>query len=79
MTTYTRSRETARKMAGVMVAPGHWAAPTVHAFHQWTDEKTLATWCGVEVDLSVGGAHTTDLITCVQCPQASLAAFRGDR
>lgn len=73
---HTRDRETARKVGGVLVAPGHWAAATVHAFRQWTGEKTLATWCGVDVDLSQGGAQTTDTITCVSCAQASLLAFR---
>jgi hypothetical protein len=75
---YRRDRETARKIAGVMVAPGHWAARTVHAFRRWIDDKTLVTWCGISVDLTNGGAQTMNLITCVQCPQASLAAFRGD-
>lgn len=77
MSPYQRDKETAKKIAGVMVAPGHWAATTVYAFHRWTDETAVVTWCGLAVDLAAGGAQTMNLITCVQCPQASLAAFRG--
>ncbi len=63
-------------MSGVRVKADHWASTTVHAFHHWTGETSILTWCGIEVNLADGGAHTRDLITCVQCPQASLQAFR---
>ena len=74
---YRRDHETAKVSSGVRVNPTHWASISVHAFHRSTGEKTLVTWCGIEVDLSAGGAHTTDIITCLACGEASLKAFWG--
>jgi hypothetical protein len=70
-TTYERNKQTARTAAGVRVKDGHWASKTVHAFREWTGESDLTTWCGLDVDLSDGGRHTTDIITCLQCGEAS--------
>lgn len=75
MTATARDRKTARERAGVRVKADHWASSTVHAFHRWTGETTLLTWCGIEVNLADGGAFTPDLINCLQCPQASLQEF----
>ena len=75
-TTHARDRETVRKACGVRVNPEHWASAMVHAFRTWTGEHELETWCGLAVDLSDGGTLTSDLITCLQCPSASLQAFR---
>lgn len=72
-----RDHQTAKTTAGVRVVPGHWGSVSVHAFRTWTGEATLTTWCGLEVDLSAGGAHTTDLISCLQCSQASFDAIWG--
>lgn len=74
--TYERNKQTARTAAGVRLNPDHWASRTVHAFREWTGESTLTTWCGIDVDLAAGGRHTTDLIGCVQCSQASYDALR---
>lgn len=75
--TYRRDRQTSRTTSGVRINPGHWASISVHAFHRWTGETTLVTWCGIEVELGDGGRLTTDIITCVQCPVGSMQAFRG--
>lgn len=77
MTTSARDHKTSATASGVRVKAGHWASSTVHAFWRWTGETTLSTWCGIEVNLADGGAHTRDHITCLQCPQASMQAFRG--
>lgn len=72
-----RDHQVVRTTGGVYVRPGHWAARMVHAFHRWTGETTLATWCDLTVDLSEGGALTTDLISCLQCAEASWRHLRG--
>ncbi|MCC7369676.1 MAG: hypothetical protein IT306_14700 [Chloroflexi bacterium] len=77
MSAYERDQKTSRTVSGVWVKAGHWASSTVHAFRRWTGETELVTWCGISVNLADGGAHTRDHITCLQCPQASLQAFRG--
>ena len=77
MSAYERDMATSRKVSGVRVKAGHWASNTVHAFRRWTGETELETWCGIAVNLADGGAHTRDHITCLQCPQGSLKAFRG--
>ena len=77
MTATARDHETSRRASGVRVNPTHWANAAVHAFHRWTGETELLTWCGLTVNLADGGAHTRDLITCLQCGQASLRAARG--
>ena len=79
MSTYARDHETTRTVGGVRTATGHWSAKTVHAFHRWTGDTTLETHCGLTVDLAEGGAQTTDMISCLQCGQASWGAFRGNR
>lgn len=50
---------------------------TVHAHRQWTGNNTMLLWCGIEADFSAGARQTTDLISCVQCAQASWTAWRG--
>lgn len=77
MSAYERDMATSRKVSGVRVKAGHWASSTVHAFRRWTGETELETWCGLSVNLADGGAHTRDCVTCLQCPQASIKAFRG--
>lgn len=79
MNTYERDQATSRRVSGVLVKAGHWASSTVHAFRHWTGETELETetWCGLSVNLADGGAHTRDHVTCLQCPQASIQAFRG--
>lgn len=77
MTATARDRKTSSTVSGVRVKADHWASSTVHAFHRWTGEAALLTWCGIEVNLADGGAHTRDLITCLGCAQASLKAIRG--
>lgn len=72
-----RDHATSRRASGVRVKADHWASRTVHSFRRWTGDTTLSTWCGIEVDLQDGGAHTTDHVTCKQCPQASKAEGRG--
>lgn len=69
--TYTRDRDTARNVAGVYLNPRHPLSTSVHAFHHWTGDRILATWCGVPVDLTEGGAQTTDTINCLACAEAS--------
>lgn len=71
-----RDRQVARTTGGVYVKAGHWASRTVHSFHRYTGETTLLTWCDLTVDLSEGGALTTDLIGCLQCSEASWRALR---
>lgn len=73
---YNRSRETARTAAGVRLPPSHTLSMSVHAFHRWTGEHELVTWCGIAVSVEDGARITTDTITCLGCPQASLQAFR---
>lgn len=77
MNAYERNLKTSRTVSGVLVKAGHWASATVHAFRRWTGETELETWCGLSVNLADGGAHTRDHVTCLQCPQASIQAFRG--
>ena len=74
-TTYQRDNETVRASCGVRIAPGHGASASVHAFRTWTGEATLATWCGLDVDLGDQSRLTKDLVSCRQCAQASKAAF----
>lgn len=74
---YKRSCETASKIAGVRTNPQHWASAVVHSFREWTGEHTLATWCGLDVDLKDGARQTTDLINCLSCGQGSWTAWRG--
>lgn len=73
-----RDHQTARTRAGVRVNPTHWSSVTVHAFWRWTSDAVLLTWCGIEVDLREGGAHTTDLISCLGCGEASWRHLRGE-
>ena len=72
-----RNRATTRTMAGVRLKPGHWASVTVHAHRTWISDTTMTLWCGIEADFEDGARQTTDLVTCVQCAQASLLAWRG--
>lgn len=74
---YRRDHQTVKVSAGVRVKPTHWASISVHAFHRWTGEHSLVTWCGIAVELGDGARLTTDLISCVQCPVGSMQAFRG--
>ena len=74
--TYVRDWSTARTIAGVRLNPTHWAGVTVHAFHVWTGEHVLLTWCGIEANLEDGARQTTDLISCLSCGQASWEALR---
>lgn len=73
---HSRSRETARKAGGLRLPPTHTLSASVHAFRRWTGEDTLATWCGIETGVEAGARLTTDLITCLGCPEASLGALR---
>lgn len=71
---YARDKETARTVAGVYVNPLHPLSKLVHAFRTWTGDRTLETWCEVSVNLTEGGAQTTDRINCQQCSEASFQA-----
>jgi len=71
-----RDQATSEKASGVRVNRRDWAGKSVHSFHRWTGETTLLTWCGLSVNLADGGAHTRDLVTCLQCAQASLEVMR---
>lgn len=73
-----RDHKTSQTVSGVYLKAGHWAASTVHAFRHWTGETTLKTWCGIEANLADGARHTTEIINCVQCGQASLIGMRAD-
>lgn len=82
-----RDAKTARETAGVRLPPGHPMSISVHAFRRFVGPTSVETWCGIEADLvrnhaaspadpTTGARMTTDTITCLACPQASLAAFR---
>lgn len=77
MNATARDQETSQRVSGVRVSRSDWAGKSVHAFHRWTGETELLTWCGIAVNLAEGGAHTKDHITCLQCAQGSLKALRG--
>jgi hypothetical protein len=77
LSAYQRDRETARSACGVRLSPNHVLSRSVHAFRTWTGERALETWCGIPVDLTAGGARTSETITCQACPQASWLAFKG--
>lgn len=34
----------------------------------------MTVWCGIEVDLADGARQTTDLVSCLQCGEASYQA-----
>lgn len=73
---YQRDRQTARTVGGVRLQAGRWASGTVHAFWLWVGDTTIRTWCDVEAELLQDGARqTTDLISCLQCGQASWLAI----
>jgi hypothetical protein len=71
-----RDRQTSRIYSGVRVPP-IWPGARVHAFHHWTGETTLLTWCGVEGDTEDGAETTTAFVNCSQCAVASLVYLRG--
>ena len=75
-TGYRRDHATSGATSGVWLKPGHWASVTVHAFHRWTGETSFVTWCGLEANTADGARLTRETITCVQCAEASLRAFR---
>lgn len=77
ITATERDHATSRKASGVRTPTGDADSHQVHAFRHWLDQTFLETWCGIEVNLADGGAHTTDLITCRACAQASYRAVRG--
>lgn len=77
MTASERNHQTSAKASGVRTPAGDADSQHVHAFHRWLGETIVETWCGIEVNLADGGAHTRDLITCLGCAQASLKAIRG--
>ena len=77
MSVALRDHETAKRSPGLRTDPTHWANTPVHSFHRWSEGTTALTWCGIRVDLSAGGAQTTDLISCLACGQASWEAVRG--
>lgn len=76
MTAYRRDHETAKKAGGVRLNAEHWASVTVHAFWRWTGENIMLTWCGIEANVDDDARLTTDTITCLACPMASMKAFK---
>ena len=74
MNAYQRDCETRREVGGVRTNPSHWANISVHAFRHWLGESTLITHCDIEIDVARDGRQTTDLISCLQCGQASWLA-----
>lgn len=73
---YRRDKETAASVAGVRLSPTHILSKSVHAHRTWLSDSVALTWCGIEADMSKGAKQTTDLISCLSCPEASLRAFR---
>lgn len=73
---YLRDVQTRRTVGGVRLNPEHWASVTVHAHRTWTSQHTIETWCGIEADMEAGARQTTDLISCLQCGQASWDRLR---
>jgi hypothetical protein len=69
--TTARDAATAAAVAGVYLNPTHGGSRTVHAFRTWTGERTLETWCAIAAGLADGAHQTTDVISCVQCAEAS--------
>lgn len=60
----------------------------MHAFRRFVGVTSVETWCGVQADMvrdyasaepNTGVKLTTDVITCLQCPQASLMDFFAPR
>mgnify|MGYP001557761715 CR=1 FL=1 len=76
LTPHERDRQTVRTVAGVRIAPGHWASTVVHAHRTWTGEHAMLTWCGLTADLEAGARQTTDTINCLQCAEASWRTVR---
>ena len=71
-----RDKKTSAQTSGVMLKPGHWASAPIHSFRSWTGETELQTWCGLKANMADGARLTTEIVSCVQCAQASLVYGR---
>jgi hypothetical protein len=70
-----RDADTVRTACGVRLSPDHILS---RSFRTWTSESTLTTWCGIDTDTAQGAHLTTDLVSCLTCPEASWRALRDD-